>query len=99
MVSTKKVAALMISNILMFSQISAIAAPADNKSTSEFKSELKKGTTKAEVKAYFGGPPYTATESIWHYEGQFVDKIAEKIFSKCSVIFTKNDELYLVSSN
>ena len=83
----------------MFLQICAVAAPADNKTTSEIKTELKKGTTKAEVKAYFGRPPESGTESIWRYNGQFVDKVAEKIFSQCSVVFSNNDQLCLVNFN
>ena len=78
-------------------EISGSVTSADMKSTSDILSELKKGTTKSQVKAFFGRPPDDASHSTWHYDGQFVDKDAEKIFSRCSVVFSSNDQLYLVS--
>ena len=82
-----KVALLFITTFLILSQITAIAAPADNMSTSQIKSALE-GKTKAEVKAFFGRPPDKASGDImWTYMGQFRDLDAEKTFAQCSMDF------------
>ena len=67
-------------------QLSENAASSDTKSTSEIEYVLK-GKTKAEVKAYFGRPPDKATNFSWDYNGTYVDKDAEKVFSNCIVAF------------